>query len=93
MLYLVAIGWIYVVLMMAGAEALAPGGSVLGALLIVVFYGLLPLAVLLFILGTPARRRALRAKQAREWQARSALDPDGRGHAAGDAVAAKREEA
>ena len=60
MLYLVAIGWIYVVLMMAVAEALAPNGSLLGALVTFVLYGLLPLALVLYLLATPARRRALR---------------------------------
>ena len=86
MLYLVAIGWIYVVLMMAVAEALAPNGSLLGALVTFVLYGLLPLALVLYLLATPARRRALRAAEA------SAVQPDGGGHAAGDAVPPKREE-
>lgn len=95
MLYLVAIGWIYVVLMMAVAQALAPNGSLLGALLILVFFGVLPLALLLYLLGAPARRRALRAADAREAERarRSAGKPDGSGHAAGDAVAPVREEA
>lgn len=92
--YLVAIGWMYVVSMMSVAEALAPNGSVLGALITFVFYGLLPLSILLYILGTPSRRRALRAREAAQAaQPASALEPDGSRHAAGDAVAAKREEA
>ena len=86
MLYLVAIGWMYVVLMMSVAEALAPNGSLLGALITFVFYGVLPLALVLYLLATPARRKALRAREA------SAAQPDGGGHAAGDAVAPKREE-
>jgi membrane protein implicated in regulation of membrane protease activity len=85
-LYIVAIGWMYVVLMMTVAEALAPNGSLLGAAITFVFYGALPLALVLYLLGTPARRWALRAKQA------SAAQPDGGGHAAGDAVAAERKE-
>ncbi len=60
MFYVVAIGWMYVVLMMAVAEALAPNGSLLGALITLAFYGVLPLALVLYLLGTPARRRALR---------------------------------
>ena len=87
MLYLVAIGWMYVVLMMSVAEALAPNGSLLGAFITFVFYGVLPLALVLYLLGTPARRRALRAAE------KSATQPDGSGHAASDAVAPKREEA
>ena len=86
MLYLVAIGWMFVVLLMCAAEAMAPNGSLLGALIMLLFYGLLPLALLLYLLGTPARRRALRAAEA-------SAQPDGGGHATGDAVAPKREEA
>lgn len=86
MLYLVAIAWTYVVLMMSVAEALAPNGSLLGATITFVFYGALPLALVLYLLGTPARRRALRAAQA------SAAQPDSGGHAAGGAVTAKGEE-
>jgi membrane protein implicated in regulation of membrane protease activity len=85
-LYIVAIGWMYVVLLMTVAEALAPNGSLLGAAITFVFYGALPLALVLYLLGTPARRRARRARQA------SAAQPDGGGHAAGDAVAAERKE-
>jgi len=84
-LYVVAIGWMFVVLTMSAAEALAATGSLLGALITFVFYGLLPLALVLYLLGTAARRRARRA-------AESAAQPDGSGHAAGNAVAAKREE-
>jgi membrane protein implicated in regulation of membrane protease activity len=85
-LYIVAIGWMYVVLMMTVAEALAPNGSLLGAAITFAFYGALPLALMLYLLGAPARRRALRANEA------SAAQPDGGGHAAGDAVAAERKE-
>jgi hypothetical protein len=81
---LVAIAWIYVVLLMAVAEATSPGGSLLGALVTFVLYGALPLAIVLYLLDTPRRRAARRHA--------SAGDPDGGGHAAGDAVAAKREE-
>ena len=88
MLYLVAIGWMYVVLLMTVAEALSPNGSVLGASLTFVFYGVLPLSILLYILGTPARRRALRAREA---AAASATQPDGSGHATGDTIAPVRE--
>lgn len=88
MLYLVAIAWIYVVLMVAVAEALSPQGTVLGALFTVIGWGVLPLAIVLYILGTPARRRARRAAEA---AAASRPDPDGGGHAAGDPVAPERE--
>jgi membrane protein implicated in regulation of membrane protease activity len=56
-MYLVAIGWLYVALMMAVAEATHSQGSLLGAVITFVLYGVLPLSVILYILGTPARRR------------------------------------
>lgn len=59
---IVAIGWIFVVVLMAAAEALSPQGSLLGAFFTLLLYGVLPLSVLLYILGTPARR-ALRRHQ------------------------------
>jgi len=89
-LYLVAIGWMYVVVLMTAAEALAPGGSLLGALITLVFYGLLPLALVLYLLATPSRRKALRAREATQ---ASAAQPDGSGHPPSHPVAAKREEA
>jgi mannose/fructose/N-acetylgalactosamine-specific phosphotransferase system component IID len=62
-MYLVAIGWMYVVLMMTVAEALSTQGTVLGALFTFILYGCLPLALVLYLLGTPARRRARRAAE------------------------------
>ena len=44
-MYLVIIAWLYVVLMMALAEALSSQGSVLGAVFTFVLYGLLPLSI------------------------------------------------
>jgi hypothetical protein len=88
-MYLVAIAWIYVVLMMAVAEALSTQGTVLGAVITFVLYGVLPLGLLMYILGTPARRRA---RVAAEAAAEASDAPDGGGHAAGDAVAAERKE-
>lgn len=84
MLILVALGWLYVAVLMAVVEAASPGGSLLGALVTLLLYGLLPLAIVLYLLATPARRR--RAASA------SRVDPGGGGHAAGDAVAPEREE-
>ena len=64
-MHLVALAWIYVVLMMALAEALAPNGTVLGAVFTFLLYGVLPLSIVLYVLGTPARRSARRRAQAR----------------------------
>lgn len=85
---LVAIGWMYVVLMMAAAEAASPNGTLLGALITLLLYGVLPLSIVLYVMGSPARRRARRAAEARA----ASGEPDGGSHAAGDAVAPEREE-
>lgn len=97
-MYLVAIAWMYVVLMMAVAEALSPQGSVLGAVITLLFYGVGPLALVMYILGTPHRRRRRRAEAQAEAQAAaaaaaSAQAPDGGSEAPGDAVAPVRKEA
>jgi hypothetical protein len=60
-MYLVAIGWMYVVVMMAVAEVVSPQGTALGAVFTFLLYGCLPLAIVLYLMGTPARRRARRA--------------------------------
>lgn len=87
-MYIVAIAWLYVVFMMAMAEALSPQGSLLGAFFTLLLYGLGPLALVLYILGTPARRR----RRAREEAAASGASPDGGGEAAGDPVTPIRKE-
>jgi hypothetical protein len=90
---IVAIGWGYVVLMMVLAEALGPGGSVLGFIVTLLLYGVLPLGVVLYIGGTRARGRARRLAEAQAAAAGSGdVDPGGGGQPAGDAVTAVREE-
>lgn len=89
----VATGWIYVVLMMALAEATSPAGSLLGAAFTFVLYGLLPLALVLYVMRSPARRAARRAAEAKLAPGpSSALEPDRSGHAASDALAPERKE-
>lgn len=61
-MYLVVIAWLYVVLMAAIVEATSTTGTVLGAVITFVLYGLLPLSIVVYILGTPGRKRALHAK-------------------------------
>ena len=84
-MHLVAIAWIYVVLLMAVVEALSPDGTVLGAIITFLLYGALPLSIVLYVMGTPMRRRARQRAQVQ--LAASTSDEDGRGHATGDAVA------
>ena len=63
-MYIVPIVWLYVALMMAVAEATGSGGTVLGAVMTFVLYGLGPVALVLYLMGTPMRRRALKAQEA-----------------------------
>ena len=93
-MYLILIAWFYVTLMMAIAEATNPVGSVLGGIVTFVLYGLLPLSIVLYIFGTPARKRKLRAQQLQEraaWEAQASpaaqgsVQPVASGHAAGAA--------
>jgi mannose/fructose/N-acetylgalactosamine-specific phosphotransferase system component IID len=65
-MYLVAIAWIYVVLMMAVAEAISPQGTVLGAIFTFLLYGALPLSIVMYLLRTPHRRRMRRAREEEE---------------------------
>lgn len=86
---LVTLAWLYVTLMMAVAEATSPQGTMLGAVFTFLGYGVLPLSLVLYLMATPLRKRI---RAAREAAAASALEPDGGGHAAGDAVAPERKE-
>ena len=91
-MYLVPIAWIYVVLMMSVAEATNSNGSVLGAVFTFLLYGAMPVALILYFMGTPARKRALRAQEAAERaaaiaaHAAASVPPDASSHAPGDAV-------
>lgn len=88
-MYLIPIAWLYVTLMMAVAEASNTTGTVLGGLITFVLYGVGPVALLMYLLGWPARRRAIKARAAAE---QASVQPDAGGHAAADAVAPVRKE-
>ena len=107
-MYLVVIAWMYVVLMMSIAEATNTTGTLLGAIVTFILYGLLPLSLVVYLMNTPSRKRAIRAREAAEDEARrqtqaetgvsaASGDPDASGHATGaaepDGVAAVRKEA
>jgi mannose/fructose/N-acetylgalactosamine-specific phosphotransferase system component IID len=98
-MWIVAIAWMYVAVMMALAEATSPQGSILGALITFVFYGVAPLALVMYLLGTPGRRKARLAAQAQEQeqeqeqaQQDKSAQADASSLAAGDAVAPERKE-
>jgi predicted lipid-binding transport protein (Tim44 family) len=76
-MHIVAITWLFVVGLMSLAEATSSQGTVLGALITLLLYGLLPMSVVLYIMATPARRRARRrAEQEEAGQASDLVAPD-----------------
>lgn len=58
-MYIIAIGWMWVVLMMSITQK-----SILAGVSTLVFYGILPCALLMYILMTPARRRRQARREA-----------------------------
>ena len=107
-MYLVPIAWIYVVLMMSVAEATNSNGTVVGAIVTFVLYGIFPVGLIFYFMGTPGRKRAIRAREAAERSAAesvaasegatsaqaqiSSLPPDAGSHAATDPVSPVRKE-
>lgn len=57
-MYIIAIAWLYVTVLMAATEKTITAG-----LLTLIFYGLLPCAILLWILGVKHRRHTQIVKQ------------------------------
>ena len=85
-MYLTVIAWLYVTLLMALVEAFSTQGTVLGAVITFVLYGLLPISLVIYLFGTPLRYRA---RQKIEQAApnigptdSSDIQPDASGHAA-----------
>lgn len=92
-MYLVLIAWFYVALMMAVAEATSQVGSLLGAVITFLLYGALPMAVLGYIMGTPARKRRRQAQEAaQQAQVASVCAPDTGSEAASHAITPVRKE-
>ncbi len=86
-MHIVTLAWIFVVVLMTAAEATSPQGSLLGALITLLLYGVLPLGIVLYLMGTPMRRRArLQAEPS------AGSNSNGSGHTASAPVAAEREE-
>ena len=96
-MYLIVIGWIYVTLMMAVAEATSSTGTILGGIVTFVFYGFAPMALLVYLMGSPARRRAIKAREAAAGHAQAASDEPDAGRQApaaaqGDGITPVRKE-
>ena len=85
-MYLIVIAWIYVVLMMSVAEATNSNGTLLGALVTFVLYGLGPVALVVYLMGAPARSKAIKKRAAQELQQTADAETDA--HAARDKPAA-----
>ena len=75
-MYLIVIAWLYVTLLMALAEAFSTQGTVLGAIITFVFYGLLPMALVVYLMGTPLRRKAIRRQEEQDRQEASSSQSD-----------------
>ena len=106
-MHIVTIAWLFVVVLMTLAEATSSQGTLLGAFFTLLLYGLLPLGIVLYVMGTPMRRRARRNAEALPAvppspapaaavaglpDDQSIPQSDAGGQAAGDAVAPERKE-
>ena len=72
-MYIVAIAWIYVALMMGVAEATNTNGTVLGGIVTFILYGILPTGIIIYIMDAPRRKRV---RLAREREASEMSTPD-----------------
>ena len=102
-MHIVAVGWIFVVVLMTLAEATSTQGTLLGAFFTLLLYGVLPLGIVLYVMGAPGRAKARRAAAAQPTAAAPASTPsasatpgsaaqgDAGGHAAGAGVTPERE--
>jgi len=78
-MYIVAIAWIYVAILMAVAEATHSTGTLLGGIMTFVLYGVLPLGLVLYVrapprAGAPSRqRKPLNFKRPRQTQSSSQM--------------------
>lgn len=81
-MYLIVIAWLYVTLLMGLAEAFSTQGTVLGAIITFVLYGVLPMSLVVYVMGTPLRRKE-RLRQAKLETTDSGREPNASGHATG----------
>jgi heme exporter protein D len=85
-MYIVVIAWLYVAVLMALAEGVSSQGTWLGAGMTFLLYGLLPVSIVAYIMGTPLRRKARLKQEADELAAQQQLDqPDTSSHTPGAA--------
>ena len=89
-LLLTVIGWLYVAVLMAVAEANHPNGSLLGAIFTFFLYGVGPVALVVYLMGRSARRAARERRE--KLAAPDSPQPDAGGEAPADPVAPVRKE-
>ena len=84
-MYIVVIAWLYVALMMAVAEATSSQGSLLGAIFTFLLYGLVPVSIAVYLMGTPLRRKRRLRLEAEQLAAKESAsrEPDAGSHATG----------
>jgi hypothetical protein len=87
-MYIIVIAWIYVTFMMGVAEATNTNGTFLGAIVTFILYGILPSALMVYLMRAPQRNKARKAKEA-AWviqknpensQSALTVEPDASGH-------------
>jgi type IV secretory pathway TrbL component len=89
-MYLVVIAWIYVVVMMSVAEATSSQGTVLGSIVTFLLYGVVPVVLVVYLMGSPARRKGIKKREAAELAAyRAAAASAATGAAASAAAGAQ----
>lgn len=99
-MYLIILAWLYVTLLMALVEAFSTQGTVMGAIITFLLYGLVPMSLVAYLMGTPLRRKGRRqaeeASTSQQAMPESVGQPDAGSHAPGlpedPAVAAVRKE-
>ena len=57
-MYIIAIGWIYVVFMMSITET-----TVIAGIMTFLLYGVLPVSIIVYVMGTGGRKRKRRAQE------------------------------
>lgn len=65
-MHIIAIGWLWVALMMSITQP-----TIVSGVSTFIFYGLLPCSLLIYLLTTPARRRRLAKQAAKEAEHRA----------------------
>ncbi|WP_322991842.1 hypothetical protein [Limnohabitans sp.] len=81
-MYLIVIAWLYVTLLMGLAEAFSTQGTVLGAIITFLLYGVLPMSLVIYLGGTPLRRKE-RLRKAEQENPASGREPDTSSHSTG----------